>query len=153
MTFLLVISPSPAKQQLDSKDSLHSLLAYGPGYHGLLTVSTRRDFVVANTDIAPTILSYLGIQDHGIHMIGQPVTAKPANGPMPWMRPRPFLPPTALTNRLRSPPGQGLRDLPDNCYCCGPCFCWLFLGRHSSGLPLLVLVMGVASGAAPHWET
>lgn len=101
---LLVISPSPAKQQLDSKDSFTPLLAYGPGYHGLLTsVSTRRDFVVANTDIAPTILSFLGIKDHGIHMIGQPVTAKPANGLDALDAAQALSASTALTNRLRSP--------------------------------------------------
>ncbi len=101
---LLVISPSPAKEQLESKDSFTPLLAYGPGYQGFLTsASTRRDYVVANTDIAPTILSFMGINEYGTHMIGQPVLAKPANGLDTLEAAQAVSASTALTNRLRSP--------------------------------------------------
>ncbi|NLW43944.1 MAG: hypothetical protein GXY92_02025 [Syntrophomonadaceae bacterium] len=101
---LLVISPSPAKQELESKNSFTPLLAYGSGYEGLLTSgSTRRDFVVANTDIAPTVLSFMGIEDYGIHMIGQPVIAKPAEGLDTLDTAQSLAASTALTNRLRSP--------------------------------------------------
>lgn len=100
---LLIISPSPSKSQLEAKNSFTPVVAYGSGYQGFLTSgSTRRDFVVANTDIAPTVLSFMGIKDFGINMIGQPIMAKTGAGIDAVDQAQALSRSTALTNRLRS---------------------------------------------------
>ncbi|MGI6549840.1 MAG: hypothetical protein ACOX4Q_07360 [Syntrophomonadales bacterium] len=105
---LIIISPSSAKRQLESKDSFTPMVVYGSGYHGFLTsASTRRDFVVANTDIAPTILSFKGINDFGINMIGRPVISRSAAGIDALNEAQVMSASTALTNRLRSPLVKG----------------------------------------------
>ena len=101
--FLLIISPSPSKGQLEIKNSFTPVIAYGPEYKGFLTSgSTPRDFVVANTDITPTILSFMGVKDLGTNIIGQPIISKPASGDT-LDQAQTLSHSSALTNRLRSP--------------------------------------------------
>ncbi len=60
---LFVVVPTPGRYDKESLDKLSLLFAYGTdipkGF--LMSPTTRRPGVVANTDIAPTILHYLGI--------------------------------------------------------------------------------------------
>ena len=53
------------------------MILYGDGIEaGLLrSDTTRRDGIIGNVDIAPTILEYLDIEIS--HMIGRPVKVKP----------------------------------------------------------------------------
>jgi len=105
---LLVISPSPSKSQLEAKNSFTPVVAFGAGYRGALTSgSTRRNLVVANTDIAPTVLAFMGIKEFDLSMIGQPMTAKydPA---IDALKEAQILSATsAQANRLRAPLVKG----------------------------------------------
>ena len=140
---LLIVSPSPSKRQLDSKDSFTPVVAYGPGYHGFLTSgSTRRDLVVANTDIAPTVLSFMGINDLGIHMIGQPIVPKPATGFDALEKAQALSASAALTNRLRSPLVKGYVVFQIIVIALSLIILALFR-KKSSWLQLLILAMGV----------
>lgn len=140
---LLVISPSPSKLQLESKDSFTPVVVYGPGYHGFLTSgSTQRDFIVANTDIAPTVLSLMGIDDYGINIIGQPVIAKPAAGFDALDQAQALSASTALTNRLRSPLVKGFVVFQIIIIFLALMFLALFK-RKVQWLPPLILAMGV----------
>lgn len=140
---LLVVSPSPSKQQLEFKDSFTPVVAYGPEYHGLLTSgSTRRDFVVANTDIAPTILSFMGVDDYGINMIGQPVIAKPAIGFDALDQAQALSASTALTTRLRSPLVKGYVGFQIIVIALALLLLAIFK-KKAQWLPPLILAMGV----------
>lgn len=79
---LLVVSLSPAREQVGNKNLFTPVIAYGEGIErGFLTSSaTRRDYVVANTDIAPTVLQYFGLNDQTGTMIGRPFITTPADG-------------------------------------------------------------------------
>lgn len=73
---LLIISvPTPRPESLDSFDLLSFCLFRGPGYGpGLLySGSTRRPGLVANTDLAPTIISLFGLSIPQ-SMVGRPVS-------------------------------------------------------------------------------
>jgi len=79
---VLLFPVSPSAEQLKLKDSFLPIVAYGknisPG--SLSSGSTRRDFIIASTDIAPTILDFFGIEDELNAMIGVPVRTAPFEG-------------------------------------------------------------------------
>ncbi|MGI6555361.1 MAG: hypothetical protein ACOX2P_08465 [Bacillota bacterium] len=62
-TLVMVTSPFPSKQALNGNNYMTPLVLYtGEQVPGFLTSgTTRREGVVANTDIAPTVMSYLGV--------------------------------------------------------------------------------------------
>lgn len=59
---IMVLSPNPPRSFKELPGQLTPLIAAGPGIgHGLLTSpTTRRNGLVTNTDIAPTVLEHLG---------------------------------------------------------------------------------------------
>lgn len=72
---LLLVSTSPSAEQLKNKDNSTVTIAYGKGFqHGFLSSgATRRDYIVANTDLAPTVLNFFSIKDNTGSIIGQPM--------------------------------------------------------------------------------
>lgn len=60
---LLVVSPTPLAAAISEGDLLTPLIMAGPGIEpGLLsTASTRREGIVLNIDVAPTVLQHLGL--------------------------------------------------------------------------------------------
>lgn len=74
---VLLFPVSPSTEQLALKDSFLPIVAYGKNISSgsLSSGSTRRDFIVASTDIAPTVLDFFGIEDELHSMIGVPVRA------------------------------------------------------------------------------
>ena len=79
---VLLFPPSPAKEQLALKNKFLPVVAYGDGISSgfLSSGSTRRDFIVANTDIAPTVLDFFGINDELGSMIGVPIRVNSFTG-------------------------------------------------------------------------
>lgn len=84
-TVLLVLAPTPAAREAASGHSLAPIIAAGPGLSsgpGLLTSpTTRRDGLVASTDVAASILSWLGV-DAPPWVLGAPVRVAPHRAPL-----------------------------------------------------------------------
>jgi hypothetical protein len=101
---LMVVAPSPSLQQIKNKNTFTPLIIYGKNItHGYLTSgTTRRDYVVANTDIASTVLNFFNIKDSTKSMIGQPITSKPTNVDTLDAATKISLS-GAIVNRIRSP--------------------------------------------------
>lgn len=61
---LLVMAPTPRADAISGGDLLAPVIAAGPGIEpGLLTAaSTRREGIILNIDIAPTVLRHLGLE-------------------------------------------------------------------------------------------
>jgi len=72
---LLVVTPTPTTEAVKENNSLTPIIAVGPGFQpgSLLTSgTTKRDGIVMNTDIAPTVLRYLGLEPV-VGMSGRPL--------------------------------------------------------------------------------
>jgi hypothetical protein len=69
------VSPSPASEQTKIRNNFTPVIAWGKGFTtgGLTSAATQRELVVANTDIAPTILQFFGLADDTGTMIGRPI--------------------------------------------------------------------------------
>ncbi|HAU32609.1 MAG TPA: hypothetical protein DCW46_10240 [Desulfotomaculum sp.] len=61
---LLIVSPTPGKGAGDQNDYLSTILAVGAGVREgfLFSPTTRRHGIIMNTDLAPTILSFLNLK-------------------------------------------------------------------------------------------
>ncbi len=71
---LIVATPCPSKSAISSSNLLAPIIIYGPGYNGLTTsLTTKRDGIIANIDLAPTILNYFNIKAP-VEMLGHPIT-------------------------------------------------------------------------------
>lgn len=105
----MVIAPSPSAVEIENKNTFTPVILLGPGYkQGILTSpATRRPYVMASTDIAPTILSFLGIPKDTATMIGQPAYMVPAAGDQALTETAAFNSQSATTNRLRTPLVKG----------------------------------------------
>ncbi|MGE5395944.1 MAG: hypothetical protein ACM3MK_00255 [Chitinophagales bacterium] len=105
---LMVISSSPSQVQLDNKNSFTPVLIWGSKYHeGYVTSpATKRDYIVASTDIAPTVLNFFGLEVDRATMIGQPIKSISAQGDV-LARVQSLSESTATTNRLRTPLVKG----------------------------------------------
>lgn len=102
---LLLVGVSPAKVMTDLKDNFTPVLAYGKGFPpGMLSSATsRRDYVVANTDVAPTILKAFGLEDEQRVMIGQVMVSKPLPAGDSLQQACDLGVATSTVNRLRTP--------------------------------------------------
>jgi hypothetical protein len=76
---LLLAGISPSAEAIEQKDNFTPVLAYGKGFSaGILTSATsRRDYIVANTDVAPTVLKFFDLKDTQRVMIGRAMISKP----------------------------------------------------------------------------
>ncbi|HHW62014.1 MAG TPA: hypothetical protein GX404_08930 [Syntrophomonadaceae bacterium] len=79
---LYIVSPSASQEQVDQKNTFTPVIAYGKGYKsgGLTSGATRRDYMIANTDIAPGILNFFGLKEPTGVMIGQAPYTMAAHG-------------------------------------------------------------------------
>lgn len=83
-TTLIVLSPYPSSCALEeSANSLCPVIVTGPSFErGLLTSgSTRVTGAVTNTDIAPSILAWLGVPMPPA-LVGRPITSRPSASPV-----------------------------------------------------------------------
>lgn len=102
---LFITGLSSSKDEISIKNNFVPVIAYGnqitPGY--ITSPATHRDYILANTDVAPTILDYFGLQvDHQI-MIGQPVEIMPAEGKDTLQEAAALTDSASRANRLRYP--------------------------------------------------
>jgi hypothetical protein len=106
---IMVISSAPAQFQVKNKNTFTPVIIYGPGYsQGYITSgATRRDYIVASTDLAPTILKFFGILSNNHTMIGQPILTKAANGTDTIAAANNISNSAATVNRLRVPLVKG----------------------------------------------
>ncbi len=76
-----VVGPSPSRIQIEAKNNFTPVIVYGKGIqHGYLTsAATKRDYIIANTDIAPGIADFFGIKNYGVSMIGRPPISVSSN--------------------------------------------------------------------------
>lgn len=105
---IMVLSPSSSADEIKNKDTFTPLIIKGPGFkEGYLTSgATKRPYIVANTDIAPTILRYFGISDKNGLMVGRPILSKTTRDDT-LARACDIADKAALTNRLRAPLVKG----------------------------------------------
>ncbi|AEF94445.1 hypothetical protein Desca_1592 [Desulfotomaculum nigrificans CO-1-SRB] len=76
---LMVVHPTPTDEAIKENKNLTPIIAVGPGFTpGALLTSgtTKRDGIVMNTDIAPTILKSLGLKAP-VQMSGRPFLVSP----------------------------------------------------------------------------
>lgn len=100
---MLLVGLSPAAKEMDWKNNFTPVLAYGKGFSsGILTSATsRRDYIVANTDFAPTVLKFFNLEDKQRVMIGQAMTSKPERGSDNLAAASKLSADTSTANRLR----------------------------------------------------
>ncbi len=84
-TMLIVLAPTPAAREVASGHSLAPVIAAGPGLSrrpGLLTSpTTRRHGLVVSTDVAASVLSWLGVEAPP-WVLGAPVRVVPHRAPL-----------------------------------------------------------------------
>jgi hypothetical protein len=102
---LLIFSPSPGKSEILNKNNFTPVIVTGRGINqGYLTSpATHRDFIIANTDIAPSILNFFSLKDANNTMIGQPIQSIAANDIDCLGQAQELANNTSRTNRLRYP--------------------------------------------------
>ena len=101
---LMIVSPSPNREQTKLKNTFTPVIIWGKGYTtgGLTSAATQRSLVVANTDIAPTVLDYFGLSDDTGTMIGRPIRVEPSDQSM-LAEAQELSTKTSMVNRLRVP--------------------------------------------------
>lgn len=106
---LMIISASPAQIQIKNKNTFTPVVMYGAGINQnvLTSGATRRDYIIANTDIAPTVLQYFGIPSDPRTMIGRPMLTKSSGGTDTLKRANDVSNSAATVNRLRTPLVKG----------------------------------------------
>jgi len=107
--WLMIVSPSPPKLDVAAKNTFTPLLLYGKGVErGYLTsASTRRDYVVANTDIASSILAFFDLKDETGTMIGRPIVSRQQVNTELLHQTQDLSDGTSTVNRLRVPLVKG----------------------------------------------
>ncbi|MFH1539395.1 MAG: hypothetical protein ABIH66_10585, partial [bacterium] len=85
-TRVMLLAPTPSAAAVAEERTLTPVLMLGPGVRrGLLTsASTRRRGIVANTDVAPTVLASLEIEPPA-EMIGAPIESAPHKSPLAYL--------------------------------------------------------------------
>lgn len=106
---LLLAGVSPSQAAIDLKDNFTPVIAYGKDFPAgkLSSATSRRDYVVANTDIAPTILKAFGLEDKEGVMIGQAMQSTPLSEGNSLQEARDFDAAASMVNRLRTPVIKG----------------------------------------------
>ena len=101
---LMIISPSPNREQTQNKNTFTPVIIWGKGYTtgALTSAATQRSLVVASTDIAPTILNYFGLSDDTGTMIGRPIRVEPTDQGM-LAEAQQLSTQSSMVNRLRAP--------------------------------------------------
>jgi hypothetical protein len=105
---MLIVAPSPSLTQISNKNNFTPVIAYGKNIeHGFLTSgATRRDYIVSNTDIAPTVLGFFNIKTSP-SMIGQSIQSRSTPGIDTLQAAQNLSLSAATVNRLRAPMVKG----------------------------------------------
>lgn len=84
-TRLYLVTPYPSAANMRAGDRLTPILAFGEGIHqGILTSSTtRREGIVGNVDLAPSVVEYLGAQSE--NMTGRPLRFIERQNNLEWL--------------------------------------------------------------------
>lgn len=102
---LLIVSPSASRAQTLLMNNFGPVIMYGngvnPGY--LTSAATHRQYIVANTDIAPTILNFFSLTDDKHVMIGQAFQSISSPGVNTLKQVQKIGIESSTTSRLRSP--------------------------------------------------
>lgn len=103
---LLIAAPSCSLTEIANKNNFAPIIASGygvkPGY--LTSPATQRQYIVANTDIAPTILDFFQLKDSNNTMIGRPIQSIGTDGKRAALEQAQQLAnSTSTTTRLRTP--------------------------------------------------
>ena len=106
---LMVVSPSPASEQTKIRNNFTPVIAWGKGFTtgGLTSAATQRELVVANTDMAPTILQFFGLADDTGTMIGRPIQVDTSDSSV-LTEAQQLSIQTSTVNRLRVPLIKGM---------------------------------------------
>jgi len=102
---ILIISPSAPRYDMADKNNFTPVIARGCEInHGYLTSpATHRDYILANTDIAPTILNFFSLKETAGTIIGRPIQSIKAENVNTLKNAVELSSRTSTTNRLRSP--------------------------------------------------
>lgn len=142
---LIIAVPSASQQNIEMKETSTPLIIIGPGYkNGFLSSSTtRRDYIVASTDIAPTVLKYFNIQEKPIEMIGQDIKSYQDGKSDHLQTAKQISARAALVNQVRAPLVKGFVLLQIIIICLA-LFC-IFVNRKINSLvsPLLLAMVVV----------
>lgn len=141
---LMVVVPSVSTAKMQEKNTFTPLILVGPGFEpGMLSsATTRRDYIVANTDIAPTILNYFSLKAPRDVMIGQPVQSYPDEKGFRLQTAQQINQQAAMVNRVRVPLVKGYVFL-QIMIICFTLFCILFKPKLKLVASRLLLGMGV----------
>ncbi len=85
-TLVIIVSPTSSRAMLKEKARLNPLIISGPGFKGgtLSSDTTRRHGIVTNTDIAPTVFSFLGAEVP-YQVSGRSIFAVSQKEPIPYL--------------------------------------------------------------------
>lgn len=102
---LLIVSPSASQAEIATKNNFTPIIASGPGINkGYLTSpATQREYIIANTDIAPTILNFFNLNAMDNSMIGRPVQNVTVDNINALEQAQVLAQQTSTTTRLRGP--------------------------------------------------
>jgi len=141
---LLVVVPSVSANQMKDKNTFTPLIIIGPDYQSgaLGSTTTRRDYIVANTDIAPTILNYFHLPTPQEVMIGQPMQSFSEGKVDRLQTAQEMANQTAMVNRVRVPLVKGYVFL-EIIIICLTLFCILLKSKLKALASNLLVAMGV----------
>lgn len=141
---LMVAVPSAFTVKVQEKSTFTPLIIAGPDFNqGVLTSSTtRRDYIVANTDVAITILDYFKLEPPREVVIGQPIRSYTDNNQDRLQTAQQLTQKTAMVNRVRGTLVKGYVLL-QIIIICFALFCILFKPRFKETASRLLLAMVV----------
>ncbi|ADL11960.1 hypothetical protein [Acetohalobium arabaticum] len=81
---IMIVTPTPPRKAQQKGEKLNLTILAGSGVkHGLLTSSTtKRSGIITNLDIAPTVLTSLGIDEDSSKLIGNSINGIEAESPL-----------------------------------------------------------------------
>lgn len=85
---VMVIVPTPANEDMQNQNTVTPVIMTGSGFKGeglLTSPSTRRAGLIANTDVAPTVLAFYGI-DKPIYMVGRPAAGLASSDSLAYLK-------------------------------------------------------------------
>jgi hypothetical protein len=102
---LLIVAPSCSRAEIARKNNFAPVIASGYGIKSgyLTSPATQRQYIVANTDIAPTILDFFQIKNADNSMIGRAIHSIGVDEESTLERAQQLAHSTSTTTRLRTP--------------------------------------------------
>ncbi|HHW56311.1 MAG TPA: hypothetical protein GXX15_01320 [Clostridia bacterium] len=83
---LILVTPYPSNQDIQNSNLITPVIVAGPSFSkGFATSNTtKRGGIIANLDIAPTILTYFNIEPP-VEMLGHPIKSIPSNNALSYL--------------------------------------------------------------------